>query len=260
MSQIYRVYSNYITNDRERFAVSTWDREGIINIPVNDSDLKRSVDNLPFLKDLLDIAAEHCTNDNDVILYTNTDICLAYDGLEIPMYQNFFSVRKEVTEIKYYSSKDLENILYENSVNCDTFGLTKKWYIEHRDKIPDFIIGSPKWDLVLLMLLTDALRINNITYHIKHDSVWKTTPFRESNIHNNFLYNKFVSKYMPELIGEDFAFNRVSFFKYMSMNKGFDYLLKPVFIAFYTPSHKQMFDEIFLPSFKDVYNLSLIHI
>jgi hypothetical protein len=252
MSKVYRVYSDHKTCDRDRAAVESWYRDDIINIPVNDEQLSRSIDRLPFLKDLLDIAAAQCDLD-DIIIYTNTDIGLVSD-LNINFASKlFFCPRKQVNRIKAYSTAELETVLYEDSINCDCFGFTKQWYLDNRDLIPDFVIGAPKWDIAFLCLMDGAERLNNIVYHVKHNPNWKIDNFRESNIYNSFIFNKFIEKNVPSLIQENLFVEREAFFNYMSSKRGYTYLLNPVFISFYTPSHRALYNEIFVPSFLETY-------
>ena len=77
---IYRVYSDHGNDTRKQSAVESWVKNGITNVPVTDSDLNRNHDGLPYLKDLLHIAARKCQNDSDIIIYTNSDIGLNKDN------------------------------------------------------------------------------------------------------------------------------------------------------------------------------------
>ena len=248
---IYHVYSNFINSEREQFAVDTWNGDSIVNVPVNDSDLTRSIDGLPYLKDLLDIAASKCDED-DIIIYTNTDIGLISNELNLPV-NLFFCPRKQVLQKRNYTAQELEYVPYEGSINCDVFGFTKKWYLDHRDLIPDFVIGSPKWDLALLVIMEGAVRIDNMVFHIEHEAQWKIDNVRESNIYNSYLYNRFAEKYAPFLINEDYTTNRERLFKFMAEAREYNYIVDPVFISFFTPSHKQLHDEIFISSFLNIF-------
>jgi hypothetical protein len=122
---VYRVYSNHINDYPTHTAVQSWYRDGIINIPVDTHTLSRNLDGLPFLKDILEKGVERCVNDDDVIIYTNTDIFLVEDDIVFPKTQ-FFCVRKNVTDVKIYTEADVSKMSYEYSVNCDVFGFTKK--------------------------------------------------------------------------------------------------------------------------------------
>ena len=252
---IYRVYSDHIPDYRTQAAVQSWYRDGITNIPVKDCELKRKHNNIPYLKDILDKGVERCENNDDVIIYSNTDIFLVNDKVNFPCEQ-FFCVRKNVPSVKYFSENDIKDIPYEYSVNCDTIGFTKKWYLKNRKKIPDFLIGRPNWDLTMLRLLKGK-RLFNKTYHVEHKSEWKTLGNNEPTItHNVLLHNKFLKKKDISYTSKG-NFDKASFFHDMK-KYGFDYLSKPVFITFYTESHEQLYNDIFLPSFKKTFNDSYI--
>jgi hypothetical protein len=192
---IYRVFSDYSTNDRILSSTQSWQVNGIQNIPIKDNELNRHISGLPFLKDILDIGYNQCKEDNDIILYTNSDIGIVTDNVSFPS-ENFFCVRKNVDNIGVYTISQLSETSYEDSVNCDIFGITKKWYRENKKNIPDFNIGSPTWDICMLYLL-NGVRINNICYHVKHDSEWKNGQHAKYSV-NKSLFFKFCENSAPE--------------------------------------------------------------
>jgi Nucleotide-diphospho-sugar transferase len=257
---IYHVYSKFNPeNDRVKNALLSWkSRTDIVDLPVTDSDLSRNIDGLPFLKDLLDFAYNKCENDKDIILYTNSDIGIVNDNIYFPQ-PCFFSVRKNVEEIKQYSQKDLKVVKYENSVNCDVFGFSKKWYKENRDKIPDFLIGSPTWDLAMICLLNGE-RINNTFFHVDHSSKWQEEGYVYKHQRNRDLFLRFCNENNLPFVTNDEIIKK-DLFSYMSLNHGFSYLLKPRFITFYTPSHKDLFElskKSFYKTFGDSYMLTSV--
>ena len=256
---IYRVYSDYSKDLRTNFSIASWNKSNITNIPISDGQLNRNLGHLPFLKDLLDIGFSHCQNDDDIILYTNSDIGVVSGEINLPN-ENFFCIRKQVSELKEYTSEELENISYELSINCDVFGITKKWYADNRNKIPDFLIGSPYWDIALVILLK-AKRINNLIYHIDHKAPWKENINSDVFLHNKNLYYNFLKPFNLDFVDCDKQIiNRDLFFKYMSENHGYSYLLSPVFISFYTPSHRKIHDELFKKSLNQLYKDKYVHL
>jgi hypothetical protein len=255
---IYRVYSDFISNDRIQNAIKSWNRENIKNIGVKNEDLTRLHYGFPYLKDLLDFGYFQCENDDDIILYTNADIGLVSDFNDFPN-KNFICVRKNVNEIKSYKKEELSEISYEPSINCDCFGITKKWYQENREKIPDFVIGSPKWDIAMIILL-NTIRINNVIFHVKHDSVWKNERNQKKHSYNKDLYFSFLKENNIPFFDNDkneIMYN--CYLKYMAEKHGFSYFKNPKFITFYTPSHQKMHDELFLKSYKLLFKDELIH-
>lgn len=237
---IYRVYSDFSHSSDGNNIVNSWSRDEITNIAIKDSDLYRNVDGLPYLKDILDIGYSYCKSDNDIILYTNSDIGLVRQHIIFPE-NNFFCVRKNVDKLGSYTSEDLANINYENSINCDIFGITKKWYEEHRDEIPDFLIGSPTWDLCMLLLIQGE-RIDNICYHVKHESEWKQNQKHPKHLRNKKLFTNFCENKNLGLIQEDGEINYDIFYKLMSENFGFSYVVNPKYIIYSTISHDELLD------------------
>jgi hypothetical protein len=252
---IYRVFSSSFTDERTLSAQGSWHVPGINNIPIQDSTLGRNIESLPYLKDILDIGYYHCLNDNDIILYTNSDIGLVNSNVQFPN-NNFFSVRKNVEKIGTYTSSDLELIGYEHSVNCDVFGITKKWYKENRNQIPDFLIGSPTWDLCLLILLNGE-RIDNICYHVRHDSKWKGEIQNSKHLRNRQLFTDFCQQRGIQIISDNGRILSNNFYKYMANNLGYDYLLRPKYIIYSTPSHSELLD-LNMKSLKDIYKDKVI--
>jgi hypothetical protein len=247
---IYRVFSDFSDNERIVAAKKSWEKYNIKNVAVKDSELSRSVGGLPFLKDLLDIGYNHCENDEDIILYTNSDIGIASNVQTLPS-NNFFSVRKNVEHIGEYTVEQLKKISYENTVNCDSFGITKAWYKENRDKIPDFNIGSPHWDLCLLYLL-DVERKNNLFYHVKHEAEWKKNPKYAKYAPNMNLFVKFCKEFGIPFHEMEYQSVYNSIKKFMINNRGFEYISRPKFVTYFTPSHQEL-NTIFSESFYKIY-------
>ena len=248
---IYRVFSSSFSDSRTDCAQRSWNVSGITNIPINDSDLPRNNEGLPYLKDMLDIGYSNCSNDSDIILYTNSDIGLVNDNITFPN-ENFFSVRKNVQNIGNYSRSDLENISYEHSINCDVFGINKLWYEKNRDQIPDFLIGSPTWDLCLLILL-NGRRINNICYHVKHESKWKQGARDTKHLNNRQLFIDFCKDKNIPIFSDNRRILSNNFYKYMGNNFGYEYILRPKYIIYSTPSHDALLD-LNIKSLKNIHN------
>lgn len=247
---IYRVFSDMFTDERIKSSQNSWLKTEIQNIGVKNSDLNRDVEGLPYLKDLLDIGYNQCQNDDDIILYTNSDIGVVSDNVIFPN-ENFFSVRKNVNQMREYSSVELEKISYEHSINCDVFGITKKWYEKNRNNIPDFLIGSPAWDLCLILLLK-AKRINNICYHVAHQSQWKLELNHPKHVANRQYFIKFCEENNIPFDKSSGRMLSKELVKYIATNFGYEYLLLPKYIIYSTPSHKDLLN-LNLKSFSDIH-------
>jgi hypothetical protein len=223
---VYRVFSSYQTdNPRIKNAIESWDRQNIINIPINNSELKRNLSGLPFLKDLLDVGYSKCKEDDDIILYTNVDIGLVEDFKDFPK-ENFFSVRKNVENIRKYNKSEIEIIKHQPVICADIFGITKKWYEENRDIIPDFIIGSPSWDLALLYM-TDGIRLNNISFHVIHEAEWTKNYNKPLHAYNRKIFYTFLKSKgfdLSNIKNKQLTKLPIKILNIFKKSKGFDYL------------------------------------
>jgi hypothetical protein len=245
------LYNTHILDFKTNSAIQSWEQDNIINVPVTTDSLSRTLNGLPYIKDIFNRGIAHCEADDDVVIFSNTDIFLINEGYNFPKTQ-FFSVRKNVPYPNLFTRRDLQKISYEYTVNCDTFGFTKKWYVENQHRIPDFVLGRPFWDIAMLFIL-DGIRINNITYHAEHLSNWKQLdPQDITSLHNKELYYHFLEENNIKITNS----NRTHVIKYKLfdvLKEKYDYLNRPVFITFYTESHKQIFEEIFLPTFSKTF-------
>lgn len=237
MSDIYKILyidDDYLENNiRVKSSIESWQKKSVKTITIKPSDLQRTVDNLPFLKDLIDIALSYCKNDDDIILYANADIGIVSDDVNFPS-TNFFSVRKQVDQIGIYTKEKLKVIPFEYSINCDLFGITKKWYEENRNNIPDFLIGAPYWDLCFIDMIK-GVRLDNLTYHVKHSSKWKLNPNESKNLYNRNLF---------QLYSESQGIKKENLFNHYE-TYGYNYLYMPTFLCFYTPSHQELYKNLF---------------
>lgn len=245
MANIYKILyidDKYLAENGTRVkpSIESWQKKPVNIITIKSTDLKRTVGGLPFLRDLMDIALSYCKNDDDIILYANTDIGIISDDISFPC-TNFFSVRKQIDQIRSYTKKQLEAMPFEYSVNCDLFGVTKKWYEENKNKIPDFLIGAPYWDICLVDIIK-GVRLDNIIYHLNHSSKWKLNVNGKNNIYNRNLFCSYSKSQGIDLFKSQFI-KRESFFEHYQ-KYGYNYLYKPTFLCFYTKSHESLYKNL----------------
>jgi hypothetical protein len=224
----------------------SWGAQDATQVPIDDDMLQRSLGGMPFIKDLFEIASKRCTSDEDVILYTNSDIGIVSEKISFPS-SNFFLVRKNVEKPARYSKECLEMIPFEKSINADGFGVTKKWWNENKDSVPDFVIGRPYWDLAFIMCIQGA-RMDNVIFHVAHESEWKKSSDFLTEHNKNTFFNYLRERKVPIC---DEEFTKLIFHKYVNYMSqfGFRSVENPVFITFFTPSHEELFRKYFLPSF-----------
>jgi hypothetical protein len=240
---MFHVYSKYTSknsneNARNYKAQESW-TGNLKNVPVLDSFFTKNSQTelkdtsrapVPFLKDVLDYAAS-LSNDDDLIIYTNSDIYCVTDIQSLIPSTPFFSVRKDIEAIpsSYLSSSDIDKIPFIKTVNVDLYGFTKKDYMGLRDKIPNFLIGVPYWDIALLFILKDNVQltnVENISYHVKHDAVWKQdTDYQKNSIlnkHNRKLFIDYIKPKQLDFLDKE-SIKGDKFLEYMSLNFNFKY-------------------------------------
>jgi hypothetical protein len=190
-------------NRRSILAQSTWkklyENQKIIPFTINESVYNK---NIPKIKDLFDAGYNMCLNDNDIIMYTNSDICLTEDLYKKVVescnkYECTFSFRKDfLFELDRPMSKTMiENTKYSGGniypEGADLFAVTKSWWEKWRDYLPnDQVIGRPTWDWIFRITMGKSIEGDivfsqtfeeqgticetpNISYHESHNSYWE---------------------------------------------------------------------------------------
>ena len=148
--------------------------------------------NLAYLKDLFD-AALHISSPEDHILYTNLD-CIVTDDI----YQH---VLKQPSPVVEYHRRDvtksdnLTDIFSQSGTilktGIDGFAIKAQTLKQVIDKIPDFVIGEPHWDITLSEILsTKCKKIyknSSNLYHIRHARNWSLDEPSEEGSDNTNL-------------------------------------------------------------------------
>ena len=205
---IIHISSLYKSNDtennrRSNLAQVTWKKlyetEKIIPFIKYDNVNNK---NIPKIKDLFNEGYNMCINDNDIIMYTNSDICLTEDLYKKVVescnkYECTFSFRKDfLFELDRPMSKTMiENTKYSGGniypEGADLFAVTKSWWEKWKDYLPnDQVIGRPTWDWIFRITMGKSIEGDivfsqtfeeqgticetpNISYHESHNSYWE---------------------------------------------------------------------------------------
>lgn len=185
---------------RHNTARETWVREAAAygnwrDCRVTEADCPRNAGNigekvpLPFIHDMMNLAASKC-EDDEVLMITNADICLV-PGLPQDIanacarkgatYCHRWDFPKVVTHIDRH-----QIIMGKWYVGCDLFACTKKWWMDNRDNLPDFVLGRECWDWVFRELIkkTGGSETRKGIYHEKHASPWEVNRALLGNLHN----------------------------------------------------------------------------
>ena len=188
VSQIFEPKSK-VGKIRERFAQSAQKylyENGVIPIHKrtykrNSKDYGDSTDGC-FFKDVIEAGIEVAENDDDVIIYTNTDSCLSKNIFakiqnKIEKFDCCYGKRRGLPAIipsHHLSDSEMLNLPYTKYGAC-VFAFTKKWWNSNKNKLADCILPKGMWDNNLVYLIKQAsldTRLDNSVYHIQHDSTW----------------------------------------------------------------------------------------
>jgi glycosyltransferase involved in cell wall biosynthesis len=169
---------------------------------IQQKELRRSSNDigdkkgLPYLKDLLDIAAE---TGADMLIYTNSDCCISPD---------FYTwVANSTAPVIEFHRKDvfgeintLEDV-YNNpfrlhATGVDALAIRTDFWAKYRSKINfDFFIGEPHWDTSLCGIFR-RLGVSSVNtehlYHPQHSRAWSTANLTVAGKHNTELYKEFL--------------------------------------------------------------------
>jgi hypothetical protein len=187
------------TKRRNDFARSTWNYPDFVTAqPVRefkrDSSIIGDERRLPFIKDIID--SVHA-NDNDVIVFTNTDTCLRkgfwWEAMRLDKAlhghrYDFKTISRplDVTEIttgKWYPGSDI-------------FAFTKSWWDARRDEFPDMILGAEAWDKIMRTMVKHYGGDETFAacYHEQHYSTWlKVRKNDASNRHSRILAKQWLA-------------------------------------------------------------------
>ena len=100
---------------------------------------------LPFLKAILKKALSRSTSDSDVVLFQNSDVGLTPGSVDV--------MRRHAALFGAFSMRRREPHETYIHVGRDLFGFSADWLQRNLDKIPDFYVGAPYFDLVLAAII-----------------------------------------------------------------------------------------------------------
>lgn len=189
---------------------------GATFLPYNDQNALRLFTmggrKLPYLKDALKQGLDACTNNSDIICFTNADIILTpgfYTALQNRMSVNDFccSFRME------FEATDTAKCGYRTH-GRDMFAFKRLWLARHFDEIPDFLIGMGGWDYALSMwfrvlsgrspescdpaqCVPDIEMEYGFVWHERHEAGWYVetdTAYAEAANHNRACIREFFDR------------------------------------------------------------------
>lgn len=197
-----------------------------------DSTSVKSPRALPFLKDTLQHGLSRCSNDFDVVFFTNDDVIV-----------HPLAVREIKRHLQLYQSGSMRRVDVDTRdknppmpplftppiafmemgwphMGRDGFVFNAGWLKHHWNRIPDFILGAPYWDIFMAAFIRmlrgytqttiadmyqtypDCELPDGLIIHEAHTSKWMQskdwTKVPENN-HNIDLFNEAQKKYFPKL-------------------------------------------------------------
>jgi len=184
---IVHVYQKmpWVTGNEKRrndLALKTWETIGCVDLGLDDNCFVRSSAEvvpeekrrIPMIKDMLRLACLG-RNDSDILVFTNTDTCVASNFIErlegnLPAfsYRNDFNALEE--PIPYQQIE-----LGKKYAGCDLFVMRVGWWRSNHHLFPDMVLGRHSWDRIMRELFKsfNGREIENLIYHEWHPSLWE---------------------------------------------------------------------------------------
>ncbi len=168
-----------------------------ISVALDRDSLGITERRLPFVLDIFNNIANLCTDKDDWIGFTNSDIVIKsetfYSEIRNSASKALLFNRVEIQDVEL--TRELDKFLnYSGKPNPfngrDGFFFRKEIWDIIKTKLPDYIIAEPRWDIGFIKLLKeyDPKVVENQIYHYSHPYRWKeNTP---GAIYNNSLFVK----------------------------------------------------------------------
>ena len=212
-SRLIHVYSEYEGNGdtQRRIKVArqacrdAYSRARWTALPLPDSELPRLFDDdtrkLPFVHDILN-AAVKVSRPSDIIVYTNSDVCLSPHASEI--IEEWFDTH----EAGYSYRRDFEKLEtpitqaeFETGTpysGADLFAVRSGWWRNKKDWFPDFVIGAEAWDWSMRAYIDkhhgSTCNMPDCIYHERHTSEWEQIHDSKANVLNRQRARSFLSE------------------------------------------------------------------
>ena len=157
---------------------------------------------LPFVRDILDFAAEISLCDDEIIVLTNADTCMA------PTVSS--RIRQRVIGHGYRRDfPSLTRMLTQQEISTgahypgsDIFFFPVSWWRQNRNKFPDMLLGAEGWDWCLRVLIGKEKAVPTLIYHERHNTKWEAgRDSLPSQAYNRSLARGFL-KSMGESVGD----------------------------------------------------------
>lgn len=205
------------TRRRMRLAKRTWDCQSWTDCPIPERTGRLFVDQagtVPYIKDLW-AAAVSSKNSEDIIVFTNSDICVGPHccvriAAALQSIDAGYCFRRDFGRLDHplTSSVIKTGIHY---VGSDLYAFRVGWWRRYSKEYPDMLLGREAWDAIMRLLIDETHPGRNCTiydqiYHEWHPSTWEN-PAKRRTLRSQ-LYNLELAKgwmhasgHNPQLIG-----------------------------------------------------------
>jgi len=202
--KFFHVYTQYEPKEKEAkrriaFAKASWDSHLYSNgqvypVPYAEGRGRTSrkeigdVRDLPFIRDMLDAAAEFALED-DVIFLSNDDTVFVEGFVERMLAEinqganSFYAWRRNFFHKLKWPMKDIRQGFEDGGV--DLIAFKKETWLKYRTVLPDFICGAECWDFAARVLIPEINGgrpgLHDGIYHEYHNPVWRQPKIRTTN-------------------------------------------------------------------------------
>jgi hypothetical protein len=207
----YPFHTPSFDSDKRRYQIAayTWRSQKWIEHPVSDADLPRMFvegkKTLPFVRDVIDHAAKDLLFD-DVIVYTNSDTCVATDCLKkvlrrLKEVDALYVYRRDFTEFLDVIPDDKIKEGVEH-VGSDLHAFKVSWWKRKRKEFPNLVLARIAPDAILRHLIDEdgqwpKTKLENLIYHQIHQAVWEQ-PENKFTLAGNRLNIELVNKFLEK--------------------------------------------------------------
>lgn len=149
---------------------------------------------LPFVRDMIQSAADRLRDLDDIICIANADIGVTagVTGLILMGCQRYgavFAHRWDFHKVGRTNLTEADVSKGHWYPGSDLFAFTLRWWSQHGHLMPDMLLGREGWDMVMRNLIkkTKGTEIHQAIWHEKHPSLWEQQPQLSGNHYNRRL-------------------------------------------------------------------------
>lgn len=193
---IWHAYSAYRPKDpdtlrRMNVAAQTWATQMWKELPIPDNPAHLFRDNggaVPRIRELWDAACKG-KPDSDIIVFTNSDICVTQD-CSMRIVAALQSINAAYCFRRDFGRLDAPlpaGTIKKGQpyVGSDLYAFRVGWWRKNREHFPDMLLGRECWDAIMRLLIDwthpgQNPTLYDLIYHEKHASTWENPRNRRS--------------------------------------------------------------------------------